>query len=77
MKAIEVFHSKGFTATTTQNLVDHLKINRKSLFHEFGSKQKLFESAIKHYYEVAMERNFRLLNGSEASINEIKKVFGL
>ncbi|WEO99796.1 TetR/AcrR family transcriptional regulator [Streptomyces sp. FXJ1.172] len=47
--AMEVFWRKGYAATTPQDLVDALGIGKGSLYHAFGSKQKLFLLALRHY----------------------------
>ena len=41
-KAIEVFRLHGFCGTSTAQLAAELRVNRKSMYAEFGSKQGLF-----------------------------------
>ncbi len=48
-KAMELFWKKGFHATSIQDLVSHLGINRASLYDTFGGKEELFNSAFAHY----------------------------
>jgi len=48
-KAIDLFWKKGYHATSMQDLVEHLGINRASLYSTFGNKETLFERAILHY----------------------------
>ena len=48
-KAIELFWQQGFHATSVQDLVDHLGINRASLYSTFGDKKALFDQAFNHY----------------------------
>lgn len=48
-KAVELFWKKGFHATSMQDLVDHLGINRASLYSTFGGKDELFEQALSAY----------------------------
>ena len=48
-KAIDVFWSKGFEATSIQDLVDAMGINRGSIYDTFGDKAGLFEAAIQRY----------------------------
>ncbi|MCH8886618.1 MAG: helix-turn-helix transcriptional regulator, partial [SAR324 cluster bacterium] len=45
-KAMELFWLHGFNGTSTQALVEHMQINRYSLYAEFGSKQRLYEVAL-------------------------------
>jgi TetR/AcrR family transcriptional repressor of nem operon len=48
-KAIDLFWEKGYHATSIQDLVDHLGINRASLYSTFGDKKTLFDQAFAHY----------------------------
>ena len=48
-RAMEAFWSQGYEATSTQDLLDRMGINRGSLYDTFGSKRALFLKALKHY----------------------------
>lgn len=48
-KAMEVFWKNGFHATSMQELVEHMGINRASLYDTFGCKEALFERAFEQY----------------------------
>jgi TetR/AcrR family transcriptional regulator, transcriptional repressor for nem operon len=48
-RATEVFWERGYEATSIQDLVDALGINRASLYATFGDKAKLFESVLQRY----------------------------
>ncbi len=48
-KAMELFWQKGFHATSIQDLVDHLGINRASMYDTFGGKEQLFMQALQLY----------------------------
>ena len=48
-KAMELFWEKGFHATSMQDLVDHLGINRASLYDTYGGKEQLFDLAFDQY----------------------------
>lgn len=48
-KAMEIFWKKGFYATSMQELVDGMGINRASLYDSFGSKEELFDRAFRLY----------------------------
>ena len=49
--AVRVFWERGYEATSIQDLVDTLGINRASLYATFGDKAQLFEAAIDRYVE--------------------------
>lgn len=48
-RAMEVFWLKGYEATSMQDLVDAMGINRASLYATFQDKQQLLLAAIAHY----------------------------
>ncbi len=48
-KAMELFWEKGFHATSMQDLVAHLGINRASMYDTFGGKEELFDKAFENY----------------------------
>jgi TetR/AcrR family transcriptional repressor of nem operon len=48
-RAMEIFWHKGYEATSVQDLVDQMGINRGSLYGTFSDKRALFLAAIQHY----------------------------
>ncbi|WP_373085816.1 TetR/AcrR family transcriptional regulator [Sneathiella sp.] len=48
-KAMQAFWAKGYEATSVQDLVDCMGINRGSLYDTFGDKHKLFLEALDQY----------------------------
>ena len=62
-KAMELFWEKGFHATSIQDLVDHLGINRASMYGTFGGKDQLFMQSLKLY-----------LQQNKANIEEIREI---
>jgi len=48
-KAMCLFWKKGYYATSIQDLVNFLGINRASLYDTFGGKKSLCEKALSHY----------------------------
>ena len=51
-KAMELFWRKGFHGTSMQDLVDHLGINRASLYNTYGDKYELYLETLSHYRKV-------------------------
>lgn len=50
-RAMDVFWAKGFEATSAQDLVAAMGINRGSMYATFGSKRQLYERALERYLE--------------------------
>ena len=70
-KAMTLFWTKGYFATSVQDLVNHLGINRASLYDTYGGKKNLFEQAFKHYRATNTDAVKKFL----ASHDEIKTGF--
>ena len=56
IKAMELFWNKGYHATSIQDLVSNLGINRASLYDTFGGKKELFDNGSP--YRSAKEATF-------------------
>jgi TetR/AcrR family transcriptional repressor of nem operon len=48
-KAMNLFWKQGYAATSVQDLVNHLGINRASLYDTFGDKEQLFRRSFELY----------------------------
>ena len=55
-RAVDLFWVNGFAATSIEDLVNHLGINRGSLYSTFGSKQELYELALERYLTSGQQR---------------------
>lgn len=55
-QAMMLFWRQGYEATSMQNLVEALNINRFSLYNTFGDKQALFSQAVELYEQVVFGR---------------------
>ncbi|MGV3697499.1 TetR/AcrR family transcriptional regulator [Flavobacterium sp.] len=75
-KAMNVFWEKGYTATSMQDLVDAMQINRSSLYNTIGDKHQLFMKCISNYFDTAMceirEKVAKEDSARQALINIIK-----
>jgi TetR/AcrR family transcriptional repressor of nem operon len=52
-KAMNLFWEKGYNATSIQDLVDELGINRASIYDTWGDKHQLYLSALRLYRQNA------------------------
>lgn len=73
-KAMELFRNHGYAGASTQMLVDALKVNRYSLYAEFGNKQQLFNEVLMRYNHEVVARNFGPLEAPAAGIEEIREL---
>ena len=61
-KAMELFWKKGYYATSIQDLVDYLGINRASLYDTYGGKKELFHKAFQYYRTTNTQALRKFLN---------------
>lgn len=69
-RAVDLFWVNGYAATSVADLVDHLGINRGSLYSTFGSKQKLYELALERYLSSGRGRFAAVVTDSEIPLRE-------
>lgn len=72
--AMQLFWQKGYEATSIQDLVAHLGINKQSLYDTFGDKQTLYLSALRNYRQ-ENEIGFNNLCPENGSVKETFKSF--
>lgn len=73
-KAMNLFWLQGYHATSIQDLVDHLGVNRASLYDTFGGKKELFEKALDRYMALNQKVNQKLLRRSEPVRKTIRQL---
>ena len=76
-QATEVFHTKGYNATSMQDLVDATGLNRSSIYNSFVSKHNLYIECLKSYQEKYQSHISKILLDSNSPINAIKSLFNL
>ncbi|MEP3382741.1 MAG: helix-turn-helix domain-containing protein [Maribacter dokdonensis] len=54
-KAMNLFWKQGYSATSVQDLVTYLGINRASIYDTFGDKDKLFKKSFQLYRKQSSE----------------------
>lgn len=74
-KSVQIFRSKGYHATGTDELALEFGINKKSLYAEFGSKLNLFEACLEHYESTFLSLMLSPLEDQASNLDSIKKVF--
>ncbi len=66
-RAMSVFWSKGFAATTTSDLVEAMQIGRQSMYDSFGDKRALYLEALAQYQQESVATHIgRLRSGKTA-----------
>lgn len=74
-RAMEVFWARGYEATSVGDLVEHMGINRQSLYDTFGDKHSLYLQALDRYREVEGRKMFELLEGPGPVKRALRQLF--
>ena len=74
-KAMEVFWSRGYEAASIQELVNHMGINRQSLYDTFGDKHALYLQALDRYREVEGRKLFESLERPGSVKKSLRQLF--
>jgi len=74
-KAMEAFWKKGYHATSMQDLVNAMGINRASLYDTFGGKQQLFERSFELYRATNTAGLTRFLQSQQSVKEGFRKLF--
>ncbi|WP_159948262.1 TetR/AcrR family transcriptional regulator [Polaribacter septentrionalilitoris] len=74
-KAMNLFWKQGYAATSVQDLVNHLGINRASLYDTFGDKEQLFRKSFELYRKTNIEGLRQFLGNHDNIIDGFTKLF--
>jgi len=74
-KAMEIFWSRGYEAASIQDLIEHMGINRQSLYDTFGDKHALYLQALDRYHEVEGRKVFELLEQPGSVKKTLRQLF--
>ena len=74
-KAMCLFWRNGFHATSMQDLVSYLGINRASIYDTYGGKKELFDKAFEHYRSTNRKQLLAFLESQESVKEGFKKLF--
>ena len=74
-KAMEVFWSRGYEAASIQDLVQHMGINRQSIYDTFGDKHALYLQALDRTREVEGRKVLELLERPGSVKRNLRQLF--
>jgi len=74
-KALQVFWDKGYEATSMQDLVSSMGINRASLYQTYGNKHALFLTSIDRYIENTLTSMRQVLDLSGSTLDNLQLMF--
>lgn len=74
-KAMQVFWKNGYNATSMEDLVTAMGINRASLYGTFGDKKQLYMAALRQFQRESQGQNGQIM--ARASHSPKSQLFGL
>jgi TetR/AcrR family transcriptional repressor of nem operon len=74
-KAMQLFWTKGYNATSMQDIVDALGLSRSSIYDTFGDKEKLFLETLKKYNRQSPEKILCMIEKSTDAKATLKEIF--
>jgi TetR/AcrR family transcriptional repressor of nem operon len=75
LKAMEVFWSRGYKGASIQDLVQHMGVNRQSIYDTFGDKHSLFLEALDRYREIQSRKVFEVLERPGSMRRNLRQLF--
>ena len=76
-QAMQVFHTKSYSLTSMQDLVDAMGINRSSIYNTFGSKMDLYMECLRSYQSEAQNNVQKIMATSKGAKATLKAIFML
>ncbi|MGL5081704.1 MAG: TetR/AcrR family transcriptional regulator [Microcoleaceae cyanobacterium] len=73
-KAMELFWSKGYSTVGLSELLQHMGIQRQSLYNTFGCKHALFLEAVQHYGQTVVCKIEGQLNQPGSPLENLNRV---
>jgi len=71
-KALETFWVKGFEATSMQDLVDNMEINRASMYQTYGNKHAIFIESLDQYTKSTFDFMDSMFEASTTPLKTLK-----
>jgi TetR/AcrR family transcriptional regulator, transcriptional repressor for nem operon len=71
-RAMVVFWEKGYSATSTDDLLEAMRIGRQSLYNAFGDKRTLYLEALESYQRASNADHVRRLNAPASPLDGLE-----
>lgn len=73
-QAMDVFWSRGYGATSPQQLAERLQIAKGSMYHAFGGKRQLYDRALRRYLDMRVASVGAMLDSSAPATEILRRV---
>jgi TetR/AcrR family transcriptional regulator, transcriptional repressor for nem operon len=71
-RAMSVFWLKGYAATSTDDLLQAMKIGRQSMYDTFGDKRRLYIEALERYQQESVAEHVKRLRSTTSPLAGIE-----
>jgi TetR/AcrR family transcriptional repressor of nem operon len=75
-KAMQLFWRQGYEATSIDQLVEAMGINRASLYATFGDKRALFLKSLERYIETVLDPRLAALESASSPLGGLDAMLG-
>lgn len=73
--AMALFWANGYEATSMQELVNTMGVNRASLYDTFGNKHAIYTQALDNYCEITASAFVKILNEEVSALQNLEQFF--
>jgi len=73
--ALDVFWAQGFEATSMQDLVAAMGVNRASMYQTYGNKSELFSAAVEQYAAASLDMIKTALEAKGSPLDNLYQLF--
>ncbi len=74
-KALQLFWEQGYEATSMQDLVNTMGINRASLYQTYGNKQELYRASLERYAAQILAHVTGFLDKPGTPLSKLRDLF--
>jgi TetR/AcrR family transcriptional repressor of nem operon len=74
-RALDLFWTKGYEATSVQDLLTHLDVHKGTLYASFGDKHALYLEVLAYYQRTVNERLLAVLAEPGSKVGAIRHLF--
>ncbi len=74
-QAMELFWERGYEATSIQDLLDRMGINRFSLYDTYGGKRELFDAVMARYLKEEAGPAIQTLATGREGLSDVRRYF--
>ena len=74
-KALQLFWMKGYEATSMQELVDAMGVNRASLYQTYGNKYDLYVASMDRYIDTSVDLFKQTLENPGPALDSLQALF--